>query len=75
MSDMTESELVQELADNPEGGILTDWLLVAKYASADSTTVVVTAISDTMDMITHLGLAEATRETALSRVRGELPDD
>lgn len=68
----SEDRIVNALVDAPEGSLLIDWIIVAKYAERDSSTMLVQSCSETMDMVTQLGLAEAARDFAIRRLRGEM---
>lgn len=60
---------------NEPSGLLLHWTLTAKLADANDTTTVVTITDERMDMVTQLGLAEATRFTAVKRYRGDFDDE
>lgn len=67
--------MVNDIIDPPDGSLLTGWILVAKYADQDNSTSIIQTSSETMDLVTHLGLAEAARFVAQNRLKTDQVDD
>ncbi len=72
---MTEDEMVDAIVGKDDEAVLVGWILTAKYAMPDEATQIAHTTSDTMDLVTHLGLAESTRHSAQRRLHGDPSDE